>query len=376
MFDFLIVGAGFAGSVLAERLANEADRSVLLIDSRDHVGGNAYDFFDDSGVLVHKYGPHIFHTNSERVLDYLSMFTAWRPYEHRVLSSVDGKLLPIPINLDTINKLYGLQLTSNELISFFAERAVPLATIKTSEDVVVSQIGWELYEKFFHGYTVKQWGLDPSELDATVTGRIPIRINQDDRYFSDKHQAMPAHGYSALFKSMLEHPNITVQLNTDYSELAKSCERRHTIFTGPIDLYFDYCLGVLPYRSIDFKFETIDREFCQPVATINHPSDEAFTRVTEFKHITGQTHRKTTLCYEYPTADGTPYYPIPRASNTSLYLKYQRLASTLTDTTFVGRLGTYKYYNMDQVVAQALSTYDRISATLPGGRSSGRVPAR
>ena len=187
---------------------------------------------------------------------------------------------------------------------------------------------------------------------------------------------MPAHGYSALFKSMLEHPNITVQLNTDYSELAKSCERRHTIFTGPIDLYFDYCLGVLPYRSIDFKFETIDREFCQPVATINHPSDGAFTRVTELKHITGQTHRKTTLCYEYPTADGDPYYPIPRASNTSLYLKYQRLASTLTDTTFVGRLGTYKYYNMDQVVAQALSTYDRISATLPGGRSSGRVPAR
>jgi UDP-galactopyranose mutase len=360
MFDFLIVGAGFAGSVLAERLASRAGKRVLLVEKRNHIGGNAYDCFDDAGVLIHKYGPHIFHTNSHEVFEYLSQFTAWRQYQHRVLASVDGQLVPMPINLDTINRLYGTSLTSFELEQFFQSVAEPREQIRTSEDVVVSKVGRELYEKFFRNYTRKQWGLDPSELDAAVTARVPVRTSRDDRYFSDRFQAMPLHGYTRLFERMLAHPNIKVLLNTDYREVRDWAPHAGLIYTGPVDEYFDYCFGKLPYRSLEFKFETLHVGQHQPVAVINHPNDYAYTRVTEFKHLTGQEHAKSTLVYEYPRAEGDPYYPVPRPENAELYKRYKALADATPDVHFVGRLATYKYYNMDQVVAQALAEFERI----------------
>ena len=252
MFDYLIVGAGFAGSVLAERLATQANKKILIIDQRNHIAGNAYDYYNKDGILVHKYGPHIFHTNSRDVFDYLSQFTPWRSYEHKVLASVDGQLVPIPINQNTINKLYGLNLSSQEVEAFMNSKAEPLARIKTSEDVVVSKVGRELYEKFFRGYTRKMWDLDPSELDASVTARVPTRTNKDDRYFTDTYQAMPLHGYTRMFQKMLDHPNIKVMLNTDYKEIVDVIPYKHLIYTGPIDSYFNYCFGKLPYRSLEF----------------------------------------------------------------------------------------------------------------------------
>ncbi|MEA2603280.1 MAG: UDP-galactopyranose mutase [Acidobacteriota bacterium] len=360
MFDYMIVGAGFAGSVLAERLARGSGKKVLLVDRRSHIGGNAYDHYDDAGILVHKYGPHIFHTNSREVFEYLSGFTKWRPYEHRVRASVDGQLVPIPINLDTINQLYGLKLNSMEVESFFASVAEPRDSVRTSEDVVVSRVGRELYEKFFRGYTRKQWGLDPSQLDATVTARVPVRTNRDDRYFSDTYQAMPLKGYTRMFENMLDHDNIKILLNTDYHELDGMIPYEQMIFTGPVDEFFDFRYGKLPYRSLEFQFETINQEWVQPVAVVNYPNQHLYTRSTEFKHLTGQEHAKTSLVYEYPRAEGDPYYPVPRPENAELYKKYQALAEERKDVHFVGRLATYKYYNMDQVVAQALSVYARI----------------
>jgi UDP-galactopyranose mutase len=361
MFDYLIVGAGFAGSVLAERLASQLNKSVLLIDKRNHIGGNAYDHYDQDGLLIHKYGPHIFHTNSLQVLEYLSQFTEWRPYQHRVLASVDGQLVPIPINLDTINKLYGLSLTSFQLEEFFASVAEPREHIRTSEDVVVSKVGRELYEKFFRNYTRKQWGLDPSELDASVTARVPTRTNRDDRYFTDKYQVMPRYGYTHLFEKMLSHPNIKILLKADYREIEDLIPHRHLIYTGPIDEFFDYCYGRLPYRSLQFEFQTVNTPFVQSVAVINYPNDYPYTRVTEFKYLTGQEHPKSVLVHEYPCADGDPYYPVPRPENAELYKKYKALADATTRVHFVGRLATYKYYNMDQVVAQALTVFNKIA---------------
>lgn len=362
-FDFVIVGAGFAGSVLAERLASQVDQKILVVDQRDHIGGNAYDCYDDAGVLIHRYGPHIFHTNSTEVFDYLSQFTGWRPYQHRVLASVDGQLLPIPINLDTINRLYNLRLTSSELTSFLQSVAEPREQIRTSEDVVVSKVGRELYEKFFKNYTRKQWGLDPSELDAAVTSRVPTRTNRDDRYFTDRFQAMPMHGYSRMFERMLAHPNIKVLLKCTWREVKDWVPHAQVIYTGPIDEFFDYRFGRLPYRSLHFQWETLHARQAQPVAVINYPNDYHYTRVTEFKHLTGQEHSKTTLVYEYPRAEGEPYYPIPRAENVELYKQYRELAELTPGVHFVGRLGTYKYYNMDQVVAQALATFARLMGT-------------
>ena len=360
VFDYLVVGAGFAGTVLAERLAEGSGKKVLIIDKRPHIGGNAYDQYDEHGILIHKYGPHIFHTNSRDVFEYLSRFTGWRHYQHRVRASVDGQLVPIPINLDTINQLYGTQYTSFNLQQFFDSVAEPREQIRTSEDVIISKVGRELYEKLFRNYTRKQWGLDPSELDATVIARIPVRTNRDDRYFSDTYQAMPAHGFTRMFERMLAHPNIKIMLNTDYREIEGSIAYDRVVFTGPIDEYFDYRFGKLPYRSLEFRFETINAERHQPVAVVNYPNDNAFTRVTEIKHVTGQEHPKTTLVTEYPQADGDPYYPVPRPENAALYRKYQELADKTEGVHFVGRLATYKYYNMDQVVAQSLSTYARM----------------
>src|SRR5918997_1167737 len=361
MFDYLIVGAGFAGSVLAERLANGSGKKVLICDKRPHIAGNAYDFYNDEGILIHKYGPHIFHTNSKEVFDYLSDFTEWRSYQHRVLAHVDGQLVPIPINLDTINKLYGLNLTSFQVEEFFKSVAEPCDQVRTSEDVVVSAVGRELYEKFFRNYTRKQWGLDPSELDSSVTARVPTRTNRDDRYFTDSYQAMPLHGYTRMFEKMLAHPNIKVLLNCDYREVERIVPHRELVFTGPVDEYFDFRFGKLPYRSLEFKHETLDREVHQVAPVVNYPNDFLYTRVTEFKYLTGQEHRKTAVVYEYPRAEGDPYYPVPRPENAELYQKYKALADATKGVHFVGRLATYKYYNMDQVVAQALTTFNKLA---------------
>lgn len=319
-----------------------------------------YDYYDEEGLLVHRYGPHIFHTNSREVFEYLSGFTAWRPYEHRVLASVDGQLVPIPINLDTVNRLYGLSLTSFQLEEFFRSVAEKLPEVRTSEDVVVSRVGRELYEKFFRGYTRKQWGLDPSELDASVTARIPTRTSRDDRYFTDTYQVMPRHGYTRMFERMLAHPNIKVMLNTDYREIRGTIPFREMIYTGPVDAFFDNCFGKLPYRSLEFQHMTVNQPTFQPVGTVNYPNENAYTRVTEFKYLTGQEHNKTSLVYELPRAEGDPYYPIPRPENTVLYRQYQALAEEQKNVHFVGRLATYKYYNMDQVVAQALTLYKKL----------------
>jgi UDP-galactopyranose mutase len=359
-FDWLIVGAGFAGSVLAERLATQRNERVLIVDRRPHIGGNAFDRYDAHGLLIHQYGPHIFHTNSQAVVDYLSQFTGWRPYEHRVLARVDDQLLPIPINLDTVNRLYGLSLTPETLEAFFASRAEPVTDIRTSEDVVVSRVGRDLYEKFFRGYTRKQWGVDPSMLDKSVTARVPVRTNRDDRYFNDTHQVMPLHGYTRMFERMLDHPNIKVLLQTDYRDIKHEISHERLIYTGPIDEYFDYRFGRLPYRSLRFKHVTLDEVQHQPVAVINYPQSEDYTRVTEYKHLTGQIHPKTSITYEYPADAGDPYYPIPRPENAALYKRYERVALETPNVWFVGRLATYRYYNMDQVVGQALATFKRI----------------
>ena len=363
-YDTLVVGAGFAGAVLAERLAADGGQRVLVVDRRPHIGGNAYDEYDAAGVLIHRYGPHIFHTNSAEVFDYLSRFTRWRPYEHRVLADVRGALVPMPINRTTLNRLYGLELASDEAAAaFLATRAEPVAEVRTSEDVVVAAVGRELYETFFRGYTRKQWGLDPSELDKAVTARVPTRTSTDDRYFTDRFQAMPADGYTAMFENMLAHPNITLALGAEYRDVIEQVAVDHIVFTGPIDEYFDFRFGKLPYRSLQFRHETHDVAEFQPVAVVNYP-DEAVphTRITEYKHLTGQAHARTSITYELPSAEGDPYYPIPRPENQALFKRYEALADAEPDVTFVGRLATYRYYNMDQVVGQALATYRRLRA--------------
>jgi UDP-galactopyranose mutase len=363
-FDYLIVGAGFAGSVLAERLSTQLGKTVLLIDRRPHVGGNAYDETDAAGILMHRYGPHIFHTNSDEVADYLSQFTRWRPYEHRVLASVKGGLLtPMPINRTTLNLLYGQDLKTDEAAAaFLASRAEPVEKVRTSEDVVISAVGRELYETFFRGYTRKQWGMDPSELDKSVTARVPTRTNTDDRYFTDKFQNMPADGYTRMFENMLDQPGIQLELGVGFADVADEAAYDRLIFTGPIDEYFDFRYGKLPYRSLKFSHETLDRPRFQPVGTVNYPEPEVpYTRISEYTHMTGQAAAKTTITYEYPSAEGDPYYPVPRPENQALYKRYEALALETPNVHFVGRLATYRYYNMDQVVGQALATFRRIA---------------
>jgi UDP-galactopyranose mutase len=364
-FDWLIVGAGFAGAVMAERIARERGEKVLVIDRRPHIAGNAHDHRDAAGILIHKYGPHIFHTNSQAIFDYLSAFTKWRPYEHRVLAMVDRMLVPIPINLDTVNRLYDLKLTSEELEQWFAARAEPVAEIRTSEDVVVSKVGRELYEKFFQGYTRKQWGLDPSELDKSVTSRVPTRTNRDDRYFNDEFQFMPAEGYTAMFARMLDHPNITTLLGVDFAEVKNRVAYRRLIYTGPVDEYFGHRFGKLPYRCLSFDHVTLDKQWHQSVGVVNYPQTERYTRVTEYKHLTGQIHPKTSITYEYSSDEGDPYYPVPKPEAQALYKQYEELVKATPNVWFVGRLASYRYYNMDQVVGQALATFRRINEALP-----------
>lgn len=364
-YDYVIVGAGFAGSVLAERLAADAGKRVLVCDRRNHVAGNAFDHHDAAGILVHKYGPHIFHTNSEDIVDYLSRFTAWRPYEHRVLAAVGDLRLPMPINRTTLNALYNLDLADDAAAeAFLSTLAEPQQSITSSRDVVINQIGTALYQTFFEGYTRKQWGLDPSELDKSVTARVPTRVTTDDRYFLDRFQAMPLHGYTAMFENMLDHDNIELALGVDYQDIQAEGLAPKLIYTGPIDEYFAHRFGPLPYRSLAFRHETLDQRRFQPVAVVNYPDKTVpFTRITEYKHLTGQVSRQTSISYETPQADGDPYYPIPRPENAALFKRYAALADATPDVSFVGRLGTYRYYNMDQVVGQALATYRRMALT-------------
>lgn len=360
--DVLTVGAGYAGAVMARELA-DAGRHVLVIDKRSHIAGNAYDEFDADGVLVHRYGPHIFHTNGERILEYLSRFTEWRPYEHRVLSSVKGSLYPFPINRDTLNRLYGLDLDEAGAQAFFERVREPRDPVLTSEDVVLNSVGRELYETFFLNYTRKQWGLDPSQLKAGVAARIPTRTNTDDRYFTDRYQAMPARGYTEMFRAILDHPNIAIDLAVDFQQVRDRIKARHVVFTGPIDAYFGFRFGKLPYRSLRFEHQHLpDTPEYQPVGTVNYPNDHAYTRITEFKHLTGQQHRGTSIVREYPQDDGEPYYPIPREENEALFKRYEALAKSESNVTFVGRLAQYRYYNMDQVVGAALATAKQLLA--------------
>ena len=358
--DILVVGAGYAGSVVAERLAS-AGKRVHVLDKRSHIGGNAYDEYDEHGVLVHRYGPHIFHTNSGRIVDYLSNFTKWRRYEHRALAHVDGHLLPIPINLDTVNGLYGLNLGEEDLKAFFERVRVPKTPVLSSEDVVVGTVGRDLYEKFFKNYTRKHWGLDPSQLSAGVTARVPVRTDRDDRYWTDEFQGVPLRGYTRMFEAMLDHPNISIELSVDFHEVRERVRAEHTVYTGPIDAYFGYRFGKLPYRSLRFEHEHLPgTSWHQRAPTINYPNEHDYIRVTEFKYVTGQHHPGTSIVREYPQGEGDPYYPVPRPENEALYRRYRALAARERNVVFVGRLAQYRYYNMDQVVAAALKTSQNI----------------
>lgn len=357
-YDFLVVGAGLAGAVCAERLA-AAGKKILLVEKRAHIGGNAHDRKDAHGVLIHPYGPHIFHTNSKRIFEYLSNFTHWRFYEHRVLAQVEGELYPIPINRTTINRLYNTNLDQQGVADYLDSVRVPRDPIRTSEDVVLNSVGADLCEAFFRNYTRKQWGLDLSDLSAGVAARIPTRVDDDDRYFTDTFQFMPADGYTTMVERMLSSPNIDIRLQTDFAAVRAEAEYGHTIFTGPIDAYFDYRFGKLPYRSLQFEHEHLgDTERFQRTGTINYPNDHDYTRITEFKHLTGQVHEGTSIVKEFPRAEGEPFYPIPRKENEELYGKYRELAEATPSVTFVGRLAQYRYYNMDQVVGAALKTVE------------------
>ena len=362
-FDFLIVGAGFAGCVLAERIAKKLGKSCLIVERRNHIAGNAYDHYDAAGVLVHDYGPHYFRTNSQRVIDYLSKFTEWRPVDYKILSWTNGSYWPFPINLNTFEQLIGRPSTSEEMETELQKWRVKIDNPKNSEDVIVSQVGWKLYEMFFKNYTRKQWQRDAKDLDPSVCGRIPIRTNRDDRYLSERFQALPSEGYTKMFERILARPGIEVRLKTDFRNAREQVEFKHLIFTGPIDEYYDHCFGHLPYRSLRFEPETLAREFFQSAMQVNYPNDYDFTRIVEIKHATGQQSGSTTIVREYPQEFGPgrePYYPIPAPDARALYAKYAERAASETNVTFVGRLATYRYYNMDQVVATALTEFDRI----------------
>jgi UDP-galactopyranose mutase len=367
MFDFLIVGAGFAGSVLAERLASQLGKSCLIVERRNHIGGNAYDRYDEAGVLLHDYGPHYFRTNSQRIIDYLSRFTEWHEIEYKIFSWTHGRYWQFPINLNTFEQFIGRPSTSEEMEAQLAEWRVAIDNPKNSEDVIVSQVGWKLYEMFFKNYTRKQWQRDAKDLDPSVCGRIPIRTNRDDRYLSEKFQALPKNGYTAMFQKMLKHPLIKVRLNTDYREVRTQVAFRHLIFTGPLDEYYDHCFGHLPYRSLRFEPETLSQEFFQPAMQVNYPNDHDFTRIVEIKHATGQQLPFTTIVREYPQNFGPgrePYYPIPAPDARALYSKYAERAASEKNVSFVGRLATYRYYNMDQIVGMALAEFERLRINL------------
>lgn len=362
--QIIVIGAGISGAVLAERYASQG-KTVLVLEKRDHIGGNCYDYYNEAGILVSKYGPHIFHTNDEGVWEYVNRFSRWRPYEHRVVAKVDGKLVPVPVNITTVNSLFGLNLkTEAEMKQWLAENQVPNDNPQNGKEAALARVGPVLYEKIFKNYTRKQWDKYPEELDASVLNRIPVRTTFDDRYFSDKYQALPAEGYTKLFEQMLAHPNITVQLNTDFFDVREDVTQFEKLFyTGPIDRFFEFKKAAhqkLEYRSLRFEYLTLDQESYQGHAMINYPNEEKFTRVVEYKYITGQKHPKTTIVREYSSAEGEPYYPVPNPRNHRLYKKYQKMAEKLPNIHFVGRLANYKYFNMDEAFRNALDLYERL----------------
>jgi UDP-galactopyranose mutase len=425
-FDCLIVGAGFSGLTVAERLTTQRGLSCLVVERRDHLGGNAYDRYDDHGVLVHAYGPHYFRTNSPRIRDYLGQFTAWHPVDYKILSWSDGRYWNFPINLNTFEQFIGRPSTSEEMGSWLAKHRVPIAEPSNSEEVIVSQVGWELYEKFFKGYTLKQWRRPPRELDASVCGRIPIRTNRDDRYLREEFQALPAAGYTRLFENMVRAcgDKLQVLLKTDYRKVLPHVAFRHMVYTGPIDEFFEFRFGRLPYRSLRFEPESFTADqlaartplipssrrsphaaeadssrrspqaakadqpssfpvppgFYQPAVQVNYPNDEDFTRIVEIKHATGQVCANTTIVREYPddfSPGKEPYYPIPASDSAATYQQYKDLADhgvlplatpnssqlgSPPGVSFIGRLATYRYYNMDQVVGMALKEAEKIAA--------------
>ena len=364
-FDYLIVGAGFAGAVIAERLASQLGKTCLVVDRRSHIAGNCYDAYTDSGVLIHQYGPHYFRTNSDRVKDYLSQFTEWHPVDYKILSWTKDRFWQFPINLNTFEQIIGRPSNPEEMEEYFAKRRVPIEKPANSEEVIISQVGTELYEMFFKNYTRKQWNLDPKDLDASVCGRIPIRTNRDDRYLSDKFQALPKAGYTRMFERILNHPKIKILLQTDYRELLPHVRFGHLVYTGMIDEYFDFKFGHLPYRSLRFEVENLQQEFFQPAMQVNYPNDHEFTRIVELKHATGQQTKVTSIVREFPEvfAPGREaYYPVPNPSSSALYHQYAELAAQEKKVSFIGRLATYKYYNMDQVVGMALAEFDRLNA--------------
>jgi UDP-galactopyranose mutase len=356
-FKYVVVGAGLAGLTIAERIANVLDEKVLVIEKRNHIGGNVYDSYNEDGILIHNYGPHIFHTNDVEVFNYLSKFTQWNVFWHRVLSYVDGNLVPMPISVETINKLYNLNLSTDDVEEFLAKKAINVPEVKTSKDVAISKVGTDIYEKMFKNYTIKQWGVDPAELDTSVISRIPVRLNRDTRYFADKYQGMPSHGYTKLCENMIANKNIKVMLNTDYKEVIEDIKYEKLIYTGPTDYFYDYKYGKLAYRSINFKFETYVKESYQVAPVVNYPNDYDFTRITEFKKLTGQEHHKTTILKEFPCAEGEPYYPFPTKEHKDRFAKYEADMKKEKDVIFVGRLAQYRYYNMDAVVRSALDAF-------------------
>lgn len=359
-FEYVVVGAGLAGLTIAERIGNILNKKVLVIEKRSHIGGNVYDSYNEDGILIHNYGPHIFHTNDKEVYDYLGQFTKWREFWHRVLTCIDGNMIPMPITLETINKLYNMDLTSEEMEQFLKEKAEDVSEIKTSRDVVLSKAGMEIYQKFFENYTKKQWGLDPAFIDTSVISRIPVRYNRDTRYFADKYQGIPKYGYTKMCEVMVSNPNIKLLLNTDYKEVIKDIQYDTLIYTGPTDYFYDYKYGKMAYRSLDFVFETIEEGEFQPVPVVNYPNDYDFTRITEFKKLTGQKHTKTTILKEFPKNGGEPYYPFPTKEYQEQFSKYRDEMNKETNVYFLGRLAEYRYYNMDAVVRSALDLFQKI----------------
>ncbi|MCX7611493.1 MAG: UDP-galactopyranose mutase [Ignavibacterium sp.] len=364
--DFLIVGSGFAGSVLAERISNELKKDVLIVEKRNHIGGNCYDEFDENGILIHKYGPHIFHTNDKNIIDYLSQFTDWYEYEHRVLAFSEGEYYPMPINRNTINKVFNKNFSTDEEVKEFLNQIREERNpIKNSEDIIVNQVGWKLFDKFFRHYTKKQWNLEPKYLSPGVCGRIRIRSNSDDRYFEDKYQVMPKEGFTKIFEKMLDNKRIKIILNKDFKEIINEINYKYLIYTGPIDYLFNYKFGKLTYRSIRFEFRNFNKISHQPVAVVNYvDKDIPYTRVTEYKKITNQNSSSTTLSFEYPNSDGEPLYPLMSNINIQIFNNYLERALQEKNLILCGRLAEFRYYEMQQVIARALKIFQKVISKL------------
>jgi UDP-galactopyranose mutase len=354
-YDYLIVGSGISGITIARVLA-EAQKKVLIVDKRSHIGGNCYDYYDGHGILIHKYGPHILHTKHKEVWDFLSRFTKWRNYHHIVKAHVDGHLVSFPINIHTLKSMYGMTLAPGEMKQYLDSVSIKIDNPSNSKEAVISKVGEDLYDKFFKVYTLKQWGILPEKLSPIVCQRIPVRFSKDERYFDDKYQGIPLNGYTRLFETMLSHDNIDILLETEYADVSGDIKYKRLVYTGPVDEYFNYCHGNLGYRSLHFDFKNITTTSFQDYAVINYPNEYDFTRITEYKKLTGQKADSTTVSYEYPSSVGDPYYPVPTTENSLIYEKYSEEARKLRSVVFAGRLGTFRYLNMDIACLEGMKT--------------------